>query len=53
MTNSPSQLTDVVPTYLGGGDPAGRFTDYYPGATAAAVGFSPIARPRRLRDLGR
>ena len=22
--------TDGVPTYMGGGDPAGRFTDYYP-----------------------
>jgi len=22
--------TDGVPKYLGGGDPAGRFTDYYP-----------------------
>jgi hypothetical protein len=26
-TNSP---TDGVPTNLGGGDPAGRFTDYHP-----------------------
>lgn len=23
-------MTDGVPTYLGGGDPAGRFSDYYP-----------------------
>jgi hypothetical protein len=31
MTSSPgSQATDAVPTYLGRGDPAGRFTDYYP-----------------------
>ena len=27
---SPNSSTDGVPTYLGGGDPAGRFTDYYP-----------------------
>jgi hypothetical protein len=25
-----SQVTDGVPTYLGRGDPAGRFADYYP-----------------------
>jgi hypothetical protein len=25
-----SQTTDGAPTYLGGGDPGGRFTDYYP-----------------------
>jgi len=25
-----SQNTDGVPTYLQGGDPAGKFTDYYP-----------------------
>ena len=25
-----SQNTDGVPTYVQGGDPAGRFTDYYP-----------------------
>ncbi|MBV9003858.1 MAG: hypothetical protein JOZ98_18675 [Solirubrobacterales bacterium] len=31
MTSShDSQDTDGVPTYLQGGDPAGRFTDYYP-----------------------
>jgi hypothetical protein len=31
MTNRPSSdPTDGVPTYLGGADPAGRFTDYYP-----------------------
>jgi hypothetical protein len=31
MTNPPdTQATDGVPTYLGGGDPAGRFADYYP-----------------------
>lgn len=31
MTNIPStQTTDGVPTYLGRGDPAGRFADYYP-----------------------
>src|SRR4051794_35018158 len=31
MTNIPnSQPTDGVPTYLGSGDPAGRFADYYP-----------------------
>lgn len=31
MTNIPSsQVTDGAPTYMGGGDPAGRFTDYYP-----------------------
>ena len=31
MTNTPeSQATDGVPTYLGRGDPAGRFADYYP-----------------------
>jgi hypothetical protein len=31
MTYSPnSPTTDGVPTYLGGGDPAGRFADYYP-----------------------
>ena len=23
-------MTDRAPTYIGGGDPAGRFTDYYP-----------------------
>jgi hypothetical protein len=23
-------MNDAVPTYLGGGDPAGRFADYYP-----------------------
>jgi hypothetical protein len=27
---STKSSTDGVPTYLGGGDPAGRFTDYYP-----------------------
>jgi hypothetical protein len=27
---STNSSTDGVPTYLGGGDPAGRFTDYYP-----------------------
>jgi hypothetical protein len=27
---STSSSTDGVPTYLGGGDPAGRFADYYP-----------------------
>jgi hypothetical protein len=27
---SSSQVTDGTPTYLGGGDPAGRFSDYYP-----------------------
>ena len=31
MTNIPkTQATDGVPTYLGRGDPAGRFADYYP-----------------------
>ncbi len=31
MTNIPStQATNGVPTYLGRGDPAGRFADYYP-----------------------
>jgi len=31
MTNTPeSQATDGVPTYLGRGDRAGRFADYYP-----------------------
>jgi hypothetical protein len=31
MTNTPgNQATDGVPTYLGRGDPAGRFADYYP-----------------------
>jgi hypothetical protein len=31
MTNTPkSQASDGVPTYLGRGDPAGRFADYYP-----------------------
>jgi hypothetical protein len=25
-----TQVTDVVPTYLGRGDPAGRFVDYHP-----------------------
>ena len=31
MTNITStQATDGVPTYLGRGDPAGRFADYYP-----------------------
>jgi hypothetical protein len=31
MTDNPkSRVTDGVPTYTGGGDPAGRFTDYYP-----------------------
>jgi hypothetical protein len=31
MTDVPnSQATDGVPTYLGGGDPAHRLTDYYP-----------------------
>ena len=31
MTNTPStQATNGVPTYLGRGDPAGRFADYYP-----------------------
>ena len=31
MTNVPSsQVTDGAPTYIGGGDPAGRFADYYP-----------------------
>ena len=31
MTNiSNRQATDGVPTYLGRGDPAGRFSDYYP-----------------------
>jgi len=28
--NSRIQATDGVPTYLGRGDPAGRFSDYYP-----------------------
>jgi hypothetical protein len=23
-------MTDGTPTYIGGGDPAGKFTDYYP-----------------------
>jgi hypothetical protein len=27
---STNSSTDGVPTYVGGGDPAGRFTDYYP-----------------------
>jgi hypothetical protein len=27
---STNSSTDGVPTYMGGGDPAGRFTDYYP-----------------------
>ena len=27
---STNSSTDGVPTYIGGGDPAGRFTDYYP-----------------------
>jgi hypothetical protein len=27
---STNSSTDGVPTYLGGGDPSGRFTDYYP-----------------------
>jgi hypothetical protein len=31
MTSIPStQTTDGVPTYLGSGDPAGRFDDYFP-----------------------
>jgi hypothetical protein len=31
MTNEPStQATNGVPTYLGRGDPAGRFANYYP-----------------------
>ena len=31
MTDTPdTQATDGVPTYLGEGDPAGRFADYYP-----------------------
>jgi hypothetical protein len=31
MTDIPgAQATDGVPTYLGRGDPAGRFADYYP-----------------------
>jgi hypothetical protein len=30
MTSNPNQTTDGVPTYTHGGDPAGRFTDYYP-----------------------
>ena len=31
MANVPkTQATDGVPTYLGRGDPAGRFADYYP-----------------------
>jgi hypothetical protein len=29
MSNTPdTQATDGIPTYLGGGDPAGRFADY-------------------------
>jgi hypothetical protein len=28
--NSIDLSTDGAPTYMGGGDPAGRFTDYYP-----------------------
>jgi hypothetical protein len=28
--NTNSQTADGVPTYAGGGDPAGRFSDYYP-----------------------
>jgi hypothetical protein len=27
---STDSATDGVPTYMGGGDPAGRFSDYYP-----------------------
>jgi hypothetical protein len=31
MTNSPNtQATDGIPTYLGRGDPDGRFADYHP-----------------------
>ncbi len=31
MTNTPSgHVTDGTPTYVGGGDPAGRFSDYDP-----------------------
>ena len=31
MADTPdTQATDGVPTYLGRGDPAGRFADYYP-----------------------
>ena len=31
MTTSPAaKMTDGAPTYLGGGDPAHRLTDYYP-----------------------
>ncbi len=31
MTNIPdTPATDAVPTYVGRGDPAGRFADYYP-----------------------
>jgi hypothetical protein len=31
MTNiAKTQATDGAPTYLGRGDPAGRFADYYP-----------------------
>lgn len=30
MTSDPNQTTDGVPTYVHGGDPAGRFLDYYP-----------------------
>ncbi len=30
MNNHSSQLTDGTPTYLGRGDPADRFADYYP-----------------------
>ncbi len=29
-TATNSRTTDGVPTYLGSGDPAGKFTDYYP-----------------------
>lgn len=30
MTSSHDRHTDGVPTYLEGGDPAGKYTDYYP-----------------------
>ena len=46
MTDIPDTgATDGVPTYLGGGDPAGRFGDYYP----AWVDSWPATSPWRGR----
>jgi hypothetical protein len=59
MTTVPSRETiEAVPTYLSGGDPAGRFTDYYSTwldnlADDATVGglASRRSRPRRAVRL--